>query len=101
MIKQVNENTCSRYGYTKEEFLTMNIRELYRKEEELDLEKIWARLRAERQIVFETYHYTKDDKKVPVEISSHYIEFEEMEYACSMVRYIGERKQKELSLIHI
>ena len=98
MIKQVNENTCSRYGYTKEEFLTMNIRELYRKEEELDLEKIWARLRAERQIVFETYHYTKDDKKVPVEISSHYIEFEEMEYACSMVRYIGERKQKEAAL---
>ena len=98
MIKQVNENACNRYGYTKDEFLAMNIRGLYRAEEELDLEQIWARLRAERQIVFETEHYTKDNKKVPVEISSHYIEFEEMEYACSMVRDIRERKQKEAAL---
>ena len=97
-IKQVNENACNRYGYTKEEFLQMNIKELYRDESAINLEKIFNQLRAERQIVFETEHYTKTDKKVPVEISSHYIEFEDMEYTCSMVRDIGERKQKEAAL---
>jgi len=98
LIKQVNENACSRYGYTKEEFLQMNIMDLYKDESEVDLEKIFARLRMEHQLVFETNHYTKDNKKVTVEISSHYIEFEDIEYACSMVRDIGERKQKEAAL---
>jgi len=45
-----------------------------------------------------TEHYTKAGKKVPVEISSHFIEFEDVEYACSMVRDISERKQKESAL---
>ena len=98
LIKQVNEKACNRYGYTKEEFLQMNIRELYEDGAALDLEKIWTQLRAERQIVLETEHYTRASRKVPVEISSHYIKFEEIEYACSMVRDIGERKQKEAAL---
>jgi len=91
-IKQVNENACNRYGYTKEEFLQMNIKDLY--QDEIDLEKIFARLRAERQIVFETDHYTKAKKKISVEISSHYIKFEDIEYACSMAskRKIRSRK---------
>ncbi len=96
-IKQVNENACMQYGYSKDEFLQMNITQLY-ENQAVDMKKIFAKLRTERQIVFEADHYTKANKKLPVEISSHYIEFENMEYACSMVRDISQRKQKEAAL---
>ena len=97
-IKQVNENACEQYGYSKEEFLQMFISDLYKDMEATDFQKIWSNLKKERQLVFETEHYTKAGKKVPVEISSHFIEFEDQEYACSMVRNISERKQKESAL---
>jgi len=97
-IKQVNENACKKYGYTQEEFLRLNVMDLYQDMQEKDFQNIWMRLKKEEQLVFETAHCTKANKIIPVEISSHYIQFEEMEYACSMVRDISERKQKEAAI---
>ncbi len=97
-IRNVNENACLQYGYTKEEFLQKQVMDLYEEMGDADFQQIWKRLKSERLIVFETEHVDKVGKKIPVEISSHYIQFEEMEYACSMVRNIRERKQKEAAL---
>ncbi len=97
-IKNVNEEACQRYGYTAEVFENMNITALYDTLETEDFGKIWTKLKAEQQLVFEGVHLKKDGKKMQVEVSSHYIQFEAMEYACSMVRDIGERKQKEAAL---
>ena len=97
-IKNVNQNACRQYKYTKEEFLQKYVMDLYEEMEESDFQQIWKRLKSEKNIVFETEHVDKTGRKIPVEISSHYIQFEEMEYACSMVRNIRERKQKEAAL---
>jgi len=97
-IKQVNENACKRYGYAKEEFLQMYITDLYKDMQATEFQKIWTQLKTTNQIVFEAEHYTKTGKKVQVEISSHFVQFEDMDYACSMVRDISERKQKESAL---
>ncbi len=97
-IKHVNEEACQRYGYSFEEFYGMNITAIYQDMEAADFQKTWSKLKSENQVVFEGEHFTKADKKINVEVSSHYIQFEEMEYACSMVRDISERKRKEAAL---
>jgi len=97
-IKNVNEKACQRYGYTPALFEEMNITDLYDTLETQDFNKIWTRLKTEKQLVFEGFHLKKDGKKIQVEVSAHYIQFEDMEYACSMVRDISERKQKEAAL---
>lgn len=97
-IKNVNENALNQYGYSESEFLQMYITDLYEEMSVADFQKIWNNLKTNQHITFETVHLTKAGKKIPVEISSHFIEFEDMEYACSMVRDIRERKQKEAAL---
>ena len=97
-IKHVNEEACHRYGYSFEEFCNMNIMAMYKDIVSFDFQKIFNKLKTDKQIVFEGEHFTKAGKKIHVEVSSHYVEFEEMDYACSMVRDISERKQKEAAL---
>ena len=97
-IKNVNEAACLRYGYTAAVFSAMNITSLYDTLATQDFAATWTQLKAEKQLVFEDVHLKKDGKKIQVEVSAHYIRFEDMEYACSMVRDISERKQKEAAL---
>jgi len=97
-IKNVNEAACQRYGYTAAVFQQMNITEVYDTLESKDFHKIWENLKTQQQLIFEGVHLTREGKKIQVEVSSHYIRFEDMEYACSMVRDISERKQKEAAL---
>ncbi len=98
MIKHANKNAFIKYGFSAEEFAKMNIVSLYEKEGISSFSDIWDRLKVEKQVVFEGTHLTKIGKKIEVEVRSHYIRFEMMEYACSMVRDISERKQKEAAL---
>lgn len=97
-IKNVNEEACLRYGYSAEVFQQMNITALNTESETTDFPTTWTELKAAKQLVFEDTHFKQDGKRMQVEVSSHYIQFEEMEYACSMVRDISERKQKEAAL---
>ena len=97
-IKHVNDEACQRYGYSFEEFSEMNITSIYQSTTTSDFQEIWKKLKTEQQVVFESEHFTNTGKRIFVEVSSHYIQFEEMEYACSMVRDISERKQKEAAL---
>ncbi len=97
-IKHVNETACQRYGYTKAELESMNILSLSKDLTTEDLNNLFTRLRKEKQFLIEGMHYTKDDEPIDVEISGNYVQFEEMEYTCSIVRDIRERKRKEAAL---
>lgn len=96
-IKNVNEEACERYGYTFEEFKTMNISTINHREAVV-LQENWNILREQKKYAYESEHFTKAGKKIQVETSAHYIQFEEMDYACSIVRDITVRKQKEAAL---
>ncbi|MEM6320808.1 MAG: PAS domain S-box protein, partial [Bacteroidota bacterium] len=97
-IKNANEVACTRYGYEYADFLKLNIRTLYLEDEKDNFQTMWQQLKKEQQIVFETTHQNAAGRKIQVEVSAHYIQFEDMEYACSMVRDISERKRKEAAL---
>ena len=97
-IKQVNEEAIKRYGYSKEEFKDMNILNISRNMSKETFKNLWLDLQEHKNLVIEGEHFTKEGKKIIVEISTHYIYFESMEYTCSIVRDITEQKQKEAAL---
>ncbi len=97
-IKHVNDAAKLRYGYTEEEFYEMNILKISLDADEEKFKDIWSKLENEKQIQFEAYHYNKEGKKIAVEISAHFIQFESMDYACTMIRDITQRKNKEAAL---
>ncbi|MEL6922431.1 MAG: sigma 54-interacting transcriptional regulator [Bacteroidota bacterium] len=97
-IKHVNEEACERYGYTADAFHAMNILDISKGVDAVGFRQIWNQLKTDKQVTFEGEHFTKVGKKIAVEISAHYIIFEDMEYACAMVRDITERKRRESAL---
>lgn len=98
LIKRVNDAAIERYGYTREEFHEMNILNITRDMGEEKFREIWETLQEKKHIEIEAHHYCKSGKKIEVEISSHFIRFGSMDYTCSMVRDITERKKKEAEL---
>ncbi|MEM6964178.1 MAG: sigma 54-interacting transcriptional regulator [Bacteroidota bacterium] len=97
-IKQVNEEAVRRYGYSKEEFLEMSVLQISQSITQEDFNEIWKVLRSQQHYLFEGAHFTKAGKRIEVEVSSHFIRFEEMEFTCSMIRDITDRKRREAAL---
>ncbi len=94
----VNEASCRRMGYSREELLHMTV---------FDIDPIfpregWAqhseRLRQQQSFRIETQHRTKMGELFPVEVSINYIEYNGKEYNFAFVRDVTERKRAEESL---
>lgn len=98
LIKRVNDEAVARYGYTEEEFDEMSILKISKQMNPESFREFWTQLKNEERIIFEGVHFTKAGKKIDVEISTNFILFEEMEYTCSIVRDITDRKMKESAL---
>ena len=94
---EVNDIACTRYGYTREEFLTLSPADITKKSE--------ARLHAMRDnrlllkkvgnLVFEGTHIKKNGEEFPVEINSNVIEQPDQTIILAVVRDITERKQAQ------
>jgi len=97
-IKRSNEEACERYGYMPDEMHLMSILEISRQVSPEDYQQLWERVRSNKKLVFESDHFTKSGKKIPVEVSAHYLEFENMEYICAIAHDISERRQKEAAI---
>jgi PAS domain S-box-containing protein len=91
----VNEVAMQRYGYTEEEFMKLSALDITKQEAALHQSHLANRKKFlnKRSKVFETVHFTKDGKEIPVEISSNIIEIEGIPVIISLVRDITERKK--------
>ncbi|MCX6152211.1 MAG: PAS domain S-box protein [Ignavibacteriales bacterium] len=97
----VNDKAVKVYGYSKEEFLKINIKS-FRLKEELQLVEQQMQLADEKMgIVFETTHIKKDNSKFPVEVSTRAIKIEDTKYIQSIIRDITERKQAERKILRL
>jgi rsbT co-antagonist protein RsbR len=91
-IAAINEAACQQLGYTRDEFLAMTV---------FDLDPAyplaaWEGFFAHKgSVIIEGQHYTKAGRRVPVEISANYMQYNGEEYSLSFVRNISERKQAE------
>lgn len=97
-IRHVNQKACERLEYSYEELTSMNILEINPQFTPETVARSFAEIRELGSHIFESSHYTRSGRAIPVEIAMNYIAFEGEEYTCSIVRDITERKHKEAAL---
>ncbi|GAB4231018.1 MAG: hypothetical protein Kow0049_13160 [Stanieria sp.] len=94
----VNEAASKIFGYTKEELLKMSIYDIDPHLHPPNWSSHWQKLKEQEAFTFESIHFTKEGENLPVEVTVNYLEFEQQEYNCAIVRDIRDRKQAEAKL---
>ena len=98
-ILRANDAACRLLGYTREEILTLTVPDI---DPDYSVEKYkkyyWKKIKKTGWMGFESRHRRKDGTLYSVEITSHFVELDGMEYSCTFFRDITKRKQVEESL---
>ena len=94
----VNDMTCERLGYTRDELSKMTVRDIDPPEYAEQVPERLRALKEKGQAVFESAHITKDKRIVPVEISARVIEYNGAPAFLSVIRDITDRKRAEKEL---
>jgi PAS domain S-box-containing protein len=94
-IQDVNQTACDRLGYSREELLNMNIRDINAPEYASQIPERYQTLHGIDQSVSQTVHLTLDGHQIPVEISIRRIERAGQNVVLNIVRDITERKRAE------
>lgn len=91
----VNQVACERYGYTHDEFLTLNAVDISdpSSHPHQEFEQYRDQTRHLNRNTFETCHYTKAGKKFLVEVSSTVLSFRGKQAILSIARDISEREK--------
>lgn len=93
-IVEANDRALQAYGYTRDEILQLNIRDL-RSPEAPFLDQFAEEIKAQKEKVYETWHRRKDGTTFPVETSIRVIEVEGGEFHQGIIRDITGRKRAE------
>lgn len=94
-IVEANDRALAAYGYSREELLRLNARDL---RAPVTLPQLDAQLKSieeQNGFVYETLHRRNDGAEFPVEVSSRVIEIEGRRFYQSIIRDITERKNAE------
>jgi PAS domain S-box-containing protein len=91
----VNDAAVNVLGYSREELLTMGPCDIDVHLSEEDIKGLIKQLPDEGMQVFETVHFTKDGKAIPVEISSSLATYKGKQVILSIARDITERKKAQ------
>lgn len=91
----VNDAACRRFEYSKDDFLGMTIHDLDPNFPPSAWRPFWQELIAKKWLRFEARHKAKDGRRIPVEVTLNYMEFEGQQCAFVHSRDISERMQTE------
>ena len=97
-ICHVNQEACRRLEYSYEELTSLNILDINKQHNPESMREKFEENRKKGFQIFESEHYTRSGRCIPVEIAMNHISFEGKDYSCSIVRDITARKQKEAAL---
>ena len=93
-----NKTAYERLGYSREEFLSLNIRELDHPSFIPQVPERFKQIREHGVAVFESGHLRKDGSIMPVEVNSRLLEYKEKQVYFSVIRDITDRKRTEEAL---
>lgn len=93
----VNEKTCISHGYSREEFLRMNVADVDPIVASIQWEKFIQEGRLSGHQTFESVHRRKDGSDFPIEVNFNTIRIDR-DYMVAVVRDITERKKVEETL---
>jgi two-component system, cell cycle sensor histidine kinase and response regulator CckA len=96
-IIEVNDRALETYGYTRDEMLTLNARDLHIIQPEEVPEKYKTEITHEG-VTFESIHRRKNGNVFPVELSIRVIDIEGKIFHQAIIRDITERKEAEIIL---
>jgi formate hydrogenlyase transcriptional activator len=96
-IYRVNEATCCLIGCSQDEILGTKLYKLFDESEDC-WDNIWSESKGKRTFAFETYLVTKDRRRIFVEISGSFVDFDGEEYISIFVHDITQRKRSEQEL---
>ncbi len=96
-LTDASASTCRQMGYTREEMLSLNIRDID-PTAAASWPAHWKRIKEAGSITVETTHFSKAGVGIPVEVNATYVEYEGSEYSFVFARDITERKQAEETL---
>ena len=93
----INEKGCLDLGYSREEFLTLNVYDIDPMVNQSVFSSTVEELKKSGVLLWESSHRRKDGSTFPVEVNIKYIQLDR-EYIVTVARDITERKQAELTL---
>ncbi len=96
LFLEVNQIACDRYGYSREEFLQITLKDLDTPDHSKRLSERTKAIVQKGHHIFETLHITKDKRTIPVEISGRAIDYKGQPAIISIVRDITYRKNVEV-----
>ncbi len=94
-VVEANDRALEAYGYSREELLRLNARDLRAPETFSQLDAQLNSIEEQKGFVYETVHRRNDGLVFPVEVSSRVIEIEGKKFYQSIIRDITERKNAE------
>lgn len=90
----MNRSYLELTGYSADEQVELTIFDVNRTLGKDEWNVLWKKMRSSKKSIIETFHFTKEDDKIPVEVYSNHLVFEGKEYVCLFVRDLRARKQK-------
>jgi PAS domain S-box-containing protein len=94
----VNETACRTHGYSREEFMKMNISRIITPERIQGFDSDFQEILEKGQVIFESTHLRKDGSTMPVEVHGRTIESGGVKLILTVNRDITERKRAEEAL---
>ena len=97
-ILEANSVLCRRLGYSREELVQMNVRQIDSEETAVMLEERLGAAKESGGAIFEAVNLRKDGSEVPVEVSSRLFEYGGKPAILGVTRDITERKSAQEAL---
>jgi diguanylate cyclase (GGDEF)-like protein/PAS domain S-box-containing protein len=94
----VNEAACALMGYSREEMLSLRVRDILPAESADHFRELSRRVREQGPFTFEAIYQRKNGERFPAEITLNYLDYQGRECYCAFARDITERKQVEVAL---
>jgi two-component system, cell cycle sensor histidine kinase and response regulator CckA len=95
VIVNVNERALESYGYSEQQMVGMNIRQIRAPETMKSLQRQIEEITERGGMIFETIHRRCDGRTFPVETSARQIDIDGTKYFQAIIRNISERKRSE------
>jgi PAS domain S-box-containing protein len=93
-----NEAAAKLLGYSQNELLKMKVKDIDLNASKNAWSISWNELKKQGSVTFESLHRTQSGEVIDVEITLNYLEYNNKEYSCAIVRDIRDRKQAEIVL---
>ncbi len=96
---EVNDTAIQSLGYSKEEMVKMELKDIISSDTILYLPTVFENVIRDGKATFESEHVTKKGELLPVEVNTHVFNIRGEKHLLSIARDISERKKAEKALV--